>query len=274
MITKLVALTVMAILPLLAFTLFYLLPAMTNRLYEQKKDTLREAAQLAISIVDDYEKQVEAGKLDRATAQKEAFARIKSMRYGKDGFFVVVNHDLVLLMHPFSPEKVGTVSDIKDEKGVSVGQTGMRESEENGQAFLAFLSPKPNSTEKVRKLGCWTFYKPWGLAVSTGLYLDDVDAEVGRIYGSVGLTLGIAVVLALIIGVIGARKVSHPLRSLCKAAQQVAEGNTETTITIETGDEVGQVGEAFRAIISYQQTMAQAAEAIADGDMTHQVQPK
>ncbi|HLK57848.1 MAG TPA: methyl-accepting chemotaxis protein [Chthonomonadaceae bacterium] len=274
MITKLVALTITAILPLIAFTLFFLLPTMTNRLYEQKRDTLREAAQLAISVLDDYEKQVEAGKLDQATAQKQALERLYHMRYGTDGYFAVSNRDLVSLMHPFKPEMVGKVSNTKDPNGVPISQLGVKGSEEHGQATVTYLWPKPNQTKPVRKEGIWTFYKPWGWAVSTGMYLDDVDAEVGRIKGSIGLTLGIAFLLALGIGALGARKIARPLRNLCHAAQQVAEGDTNTTVSVETGDEVGQVGEAFRAIISYQQTMAQAAEAIADGDMTHQVQPK
>src|SRR5579871_5397327 len=272
--TKLMALAIVAILPILTANIFFLLPAMTAQLYTQKRASLQLASELAFSVLDEYAKRAETGQMDLATAQREALERLKNLRFGTDSYFVVTNRDLIMLMHPFRPEMVGKYSDTKDPNGVPISQLGVRGCIEHGQATVNYLWPKPHSTKPVRKTGLWRYFKPWGWAVTTGIYIDDVDAEAAQLKLNFGVTIGVAFVLALTAGLAGARKLSRPLLNMSKSAEHIADGDTTVVVDVDVKDEVGQVADALRAITAYQQEMAEAAEAIADGDLTHTIQPK
>ncbi len=273
--TKLVMLATLVVLPLVLFTLSYLLPAMTSQLQEHKVVELRQASQLAVSILDDYNKQVAAGRLDQATAQQQAMDRLTNLRFGQNGYFVGFTQNCFCILNPFNPALIGKdMSGTKDKNGVRITHDGVQHAQEHGQALLAYLWPKPGTTQPVRKLSLFTFYKPWGIVILTGVFVDDVDAEVAGIRWHIGLILCVALGIALAIGFVGARRIARPLRQLAAVAHNVAQGDTRVILQVESHDETGMVAEAFRAVVAYQQQMAQAAEAIADGDLTQTLKPK
>jgi methyl-accepting chemotaxis protein len=83
---------------------------------------------------------------------------------------------------------------------------------------------------------------------------------------SVALGVGVAVLLS--------RKITSGIRQLMRAAEGIAEGDLEQSVSLESNDELGQTAGAFRRMIAYVQEMAQAAERVADGDLTVQVRPR
>lgn len=68
--------------------------------------------------------------------------------------------------------------------------------------------------------------------------------------------------------------ITVPLQKVMMAARGLAQGDTRQEITLVRKDEVGEIANAFRSLIAYQQEMAEVAEAMADGDLTHSLQPK
>jgi methyl-accepting chemotaxis protein len=65
-----------------------------------------------------------------------------------------------------------------------------------------------------------------------------------------------------------------PVRRMALVANGLAEGNLDQDVTYTSGDEVGQLADAFRSMIAYQHEMTSAAMAIADGDLSHTITPK
>ena len=92
-----------------------------------------------------------------------------------------------------------------------------------------------------------------------------------------GLALGLAVAasgLGLLIGFVLARSIAGAAEQVAVAARGLARGELDQTITVRSRDELGQMSEAFREMIAYQQAMAAAADAIARGELTRDVEPK
>jgi methyl-accepting chemotaxis protein len=58
---------------------------------EERKENLIEATALAIRVVRSYADQAAAGQMPVAEARMQALERIRKMRYGADGYFVVFN---------------------------------------------------------------------------------------------------------------------------------------------------------------------------------------
>jgi methyl-accepting chemotaxis protein len=79
---------------------------------------------------------------------------------------------------------------------------------------------------------------------------------------------GIAVALLL------SRQIVNGVRQMLAAARGIAQGDVEQTVEIRTRDELGETGEAFRAMIAYLDETAAAARSIADGELAVEIAPK
>lgn len=66
-----------------------------------------------------------------------------------------------------------------------------------------------------------------------------------RTYQALALALGGALIVAIVIGLWLARRLTHPLQALTDAAQKIARGNLEQEVKVITQDEIGQLARAF-----------------------------
>ncbi|NPV86970.1 MAG: methyl-accepting chemotaxis protein [Anaerolineae bacterium] len=90
-----------------------------------------------------------------------------------------------------------------------------------------------------------------------------------------------AVLLGVLLGVVVSRSVSAPLAAAARMAQALASGDLlrglsekERDRVRKRGDEIGDLGKAFDALIGYLQEAGAAAVAIADNDLTVQIAPR
>jgi len=93
------------------------------------------------------------------------------------------------------------------------------------------------------------------------------------------LIRNIVIIMALIailggigIGIAISRGITRPLTEITRAANGIASGDLDQKITDNAKDEIGQIADAFRAMLDYLQKMSQAAEQISDGNLTIQVE--
>jgi methyl-accepting chemotaxis protein len=71
-----------------------------------------------------------------------------------------------------------------------------------------------------------------------------------------------------------ARSISRPITRISGVAEQIAVGDVNQTIEIETNDEIGALAAAFNRLIDYMKEKAAAAEHIATNDLTVTVEPR
>jgi methyl-accepting chemotaxis protein len=89
------------------------------------------------------------------------------------------------------------------------------------------------------------------------------------VWGSIATFLtGLVIVIWL------TRDSARTLKELARAAAAIAEGRQDQQVTVRSRDEVGQLADAFRTMIAYQNRMALAADAIARGDLATTVRPQ
>jgi PAS domain S-box-containing protein len=111
-------------------------------------------------------------------------------------------------------------------------------------------------------------------ALFSAIPIATVDTAIAHILRVVLLVGAIALSLLLALLFAVARPIGLAIRRTADVAQHLAEGNIHQSITIHSEDEVGQMANAFRAMIGYQQRMADIAMAIARGDLAIEIQPK
>lgn len=96
---------------------------------DARRADLADVTDMATSIVADYAKLADAGKLSVDEAKQQAIARVDAQRYGASGYVTIVRSDSVMVDHPMSPKLNGKdMSGFRDAKGNAlyhdIAQTG------------------------------------------------------------------------------------------------------------------------------------------------------
>lgn len=234
-----------------AFTVatYFQIRSSTQAIYHERYDMLRTQVQSAISVLDTFHAKEEAGALTREEAQRQAFEVINGMKYTPDGYFFGYDYDVVMKFHP-DPKRVGQSFKGKpDSKGYNYRDELVRLARAGG-GQTDFYGPKPGEEgDNFLKSSYAMAFDPWQLVVVTGVYVDDLQAQVrGTVYNA--LSVGLAVFL---IGMVAAffviRGITRPLSSVHDALNAVADENTAIQIP-HTGmrNEVGMMAKATQSL--------------------------
>jgi methyl-accepting chemotaxis protein len=158
-----------------------------KEMIEGRKAALVMAVQSQRSIVASYQAQAAKGTLTVEAAQKAAKDALRGARFGgADGmanYFYVFGIDGMGVMHPMKPawDDQQMIGKVKDGHGVDIVQaiTDGAKTSRDGTAFVDTNFPRPGQTVPVPKLQYVTTVPDWNWIVGSGLYMDDVDADVG-----------------------------------------------------------------------------------------------
>lgn len=86
------------------------------------------------------------------------------------------------------------------------------------------------------------------------------------------IVIVIGVAIAVFLGLFISRIIANPVKEMDKVAMQLASGDVEVGVNIETDDEIGHLAQSFREMIANIRQQALIAERIADGDLTVEVE--
>ena len=175
------------------------LPALRNGLMQSKRNTARELTSTAWSVLDSYAKQVPQ-QLTLEEAQKRAIAQLRELRYGPEGldYFWVNDLQPVMIMHPYRTELEGTnIAEFRDVEGKALFLEMVEVVETDGEGFVEYMWWWKDSDRIEPKLSFVQGFEPWGWIVGTGIYIEDVQAEIAVLRRR--LLLASLVILAIVV---------------------------------------------------------------------------
>jgi len=164
---------------------FILLPELEQSFMSRKQETIKELTETVWSLLESYHEREELGELSREEAQKRAILRIRSLRYGaekKDYFWINDLHPN-LIMHPYRTDLEGTdVSGFRDPNGKFLFKEFVEVVRKQGAGYVDYMWQwKDNPVKITPKLSFIKGFPPWGWIIGTGMYINDVHAEIAAI---------------------------------------------------------------------------------------------
>lgn len=195
-----------ALLLCVAAVYFLILPATHEALLEKKRDTLRAIVASAISLSERHHAAELAGELTPEQARQRATEDIRALRYGDESkdYLWVIDHEPRMIAHPYRVDLEGQVlGDYSDPDGVKLFVESVRLADDKGEGFLHYRWQRQDDTTHIDpKLSFVRSYKPWGWIIGSGIYIDDVDADIARstrnlLIISAGTALLLSVLIAL-----------------------------------------------------------------------------
>lgn len=187
---------------LFAAVVFWLIiPDTREAVLANKKAMIRELVNTACTVLDTYHRRERMGELSRELAQKMAKAQLRNMRYGSDrkDYFWINDMRPVMIMHPYLPELEGkNVADLTDAKGKYLIRDFVEIVSKQGAGYSSYYWQwKDDPSRIVPKLSYVKGFKPWGWIVGTGVYLEDIERDMGA------LTRRISMAALLVLAVSG-----------------------------------------------------------------------
>ena len=118
-------------------------------------------------------------------AQKQAIQRLRDIRYGEENKDYVWINDFTptMIMHPFRTDLEGkSLSEYKDPNGKTLFNEMVAKCKEKGEGFVDYKWQWKDQADKiVPKISYVKSYKEWNWIVGTGIYIEDVNAEISKI---------------------------------------------------------------------------------------------
>jgi len=233
--------TALAITLFVVFLFRVLIPAFEQRLLERKRDTIRELTNVASSILAEYDADARAGRMTLEEAQRTAAERVRDLRYGNEGkdYFWITDLDVRMIMHPYRTDLNGRdVSDFQDPRGVRIFVEFANALRDRDDAYVEYVWQWKDDPDRLEpKQSYIKKYAPWGWILGTGLYIEDVQAEIRAMAARlVRVSVGITVLCALLLLFVAAQSMRLERRR-AKAEDELRESHEKYRALVESATE-------------------------------------
>ncbi len=210
---------------------------------------LRAITDGAVSLANNLLRQTEAGELTREAALGEFTRGARSFVYDHgQGYVFAYTMDGVAVALP-DLAQVGTnrldtlvngrpvVRDIRD----AVRATG--------SAVIEYDFTRPGTTVAVPKISYAAAFPAWGMFIGTGVYTDDLNAQIAALRFNILVGVGgIALLLTLLAWGIS-RRITGPIGRLQGSLRHIADGDLAAAVPhTDRKDEVGSMAKAVAVL--------------------------
>ncbi len=209
---------------------------------EERKSGVRQTVELAHGVMASFHARALQGKITQDEAKQRAVETIRSLRYNGDEYFWINDMHPTMVMHAAKPELQGKdLSDFKSPVGQFLFNDFVKVVKADGAGFVAYLWPKPGSSDPVPKVSYVKGFPAWGWVVGSGVYVDNVDAAVwSRAAGFAGGTALLVIVL-LVVGVVISSGILRQLGGepayTTEVTQRMAAGDLTVPIVLAGHDQ-------------------------------------
>ncbi len=199
--------------------------------------SLKGETQVAFSILEQLYKKEQAGELTREQAQKQAADMVRDLRYdnGK-GYFWIDTKEGVNVVLLGRPSEGKSRIDLVDPNGTYFIKEMLANGLKDGGGFTDLMFAKPNETTPLPKRNYTVCFQPWGWVIGTGVWIDQIDAQVaeeealladelqGNIMTAVAVILFLLVLFVAFAVFIGNR-IAAPIQLVTKHIQWMGDGD-------------------------------------------------
>ena len=214
-----------------------------QRGYQARQKATRQAVEVAHGLLVWAHALETSGQMDRNAAQKLAREAVSTLRYEGSEYFWINDMHPRVVMHPIKPELNGQdVSASKDPNGLPLFVAFVDKVRQDKQGFVPYLWPKPGQDQPVEKLSYVKGFEPWGWVIGSGIYIDDLHAELMAYMRQLALVVGLALAVTVALTRSITRSIVKGLNKAIRVARAIAQGDISQEVRVRSGhDEVGQL---------------------------------
>jgi methyl-accepting chemotaxis protein len=222
-----------------------------ERMLQDRIAKVKATTEMAYEQASLFESQAAAGKMTR----DEAIARFKESGRGMwfdnhKSYVTVASMEGLHMLNPAVPKIEGTRGNkMADGRYVLEAQLDVVKNSDEGLTFYDY--PKPGETVATSKMVYVKKFSPWGVVITTGLWIDDLEADY---HTALYKLAGIGVFVLLLTGgliMLISRNITRSLSGLRDKMERLVAGDLSVDIDeAERADEIGEMAKAVQVFKS------------------------
>jgi len=251
-------------------TITFIYGRVKDNFYQQKELEVQHAVESIHAIVGHFASEAAAGRLSREEAMTLAKETVKSSRYDESNYYWINDLSPRMIMHPINAALDGQdLSTNADPNGKRLFMEMVKVVQANSAGFVNYEWAKEGHARPVPKTSYVKLIPEWGWIIGSGLYLDDIEAQLAKVRNIALLVTLLVIVAAMGLVFVVARSISAPLVQAVEMLQEIGNGNLDRRIDLRQNDEVGvMVRELNKFADSMQHEVLTAFNRLAEGDFT------
>ncbi len=244
-----------ALLAILFLALLYghFIPSTEEKLVEKRRQSIQEVVRAAISLLDHLEKEHQSGGLTLQEAQRSGMELLRHLRYEEDNrnYLFVADLSGKMLVHPFAPQLEGKdTMGLTDPQGRYYVKEMITLARQQGFGYVDYAWAYYGDHDRVvPKIGYVQSFAPWGWVVGTGIYIDDIEAEISRLERAISAVVAVSFTIVTIAIILISNRIVRPIQQLRNATQVVATGDLQNHVQVKASDEILDLAHDFNALI-------------------------
>jgi methyl-accepting chemotaxis protein len=234
----------------------------------ERVEMVRHLDETAVSMVKNAYARAQSGELTEDAAKTLVKDQLRKLRYGNGEYYYVHEYDGVNIVHGAKPEREGqNYLGFVDPNGRQIIKEQI-DAARNGTGAVIALSPlaRAGSNDPVTKLSYAIAFDPWRWAISTSVFVDDIDARFAEVAWQFFTIAGVVGLFMIACAYWLSRQITRPLGRLVQFTEQPLSEAPSSDFVRDLGlkDEIGTVA---RALQVFKEKSAEAERLRAEVDV-------
>ena len=196
--------------------------------------TIKEQVETVITMLDGVNSKYKKGEITLEEAKSEGAALLRTIRYGKEGYFWADNVDGTNVAMLGQPVEGTNRYESKDANGTYFIKEIIKNGQNADGGYTEYYFPKAGESEASAKRAYSKYYEPFGWVVGTGNYIDTIDntiAEESNIISemiskqvvTLITIIGAIIIAAIAIGWIVGKRISKPILKVTELVNKTSK---------------------------------------------------
>jgi len=143
------------------------------------KKNLKDINSIAFSILKLNYLKYKNGQLSEDDAKKSAYTKIRKLKYGKDGFFIMFDDNYHILAHKNKSMIGNNLINLQDKNGQYLVKDMVDSARKSKETYVTYLWPEVTG-EPVERLAYIKKFEPWNVYLANSVPIDKIENEVER----------------------------------------------------------------------------------------------
>ena len=234
-----------------------------NNVYSMREKNLRDVVDIAVSELSTLNARVTAGEITLDQAKADGAAFISTLRYDNGNYLFAFDYDAVVVAHGTKPDRIGASQlDLQDPNGIYIYRELIGVARQQGGGIVMYSTGRSGTSgdadSLIPKMSYGRDFPEWGWIISTGAYVEDVQAVIARLRNYALGVFGAGILLLSLLSVAIARSVTKPIHTLNSRMRAMSDGDIASPIPfIDKRDEIGEMA---GSVLTFQTGLQRTAE--------------
>ena len=167
------------------FSLANKMYADTKKYRTQALESHKKRLQTVVGLAGSFFASSLQQAIDRGMSEQQArtyvLEQLRNFKYGNNDYIWVADYNGILISHPDPRYQGQDTANIRHNNGTSEVHEVINRALKQGEGFYQYPWNRFDSQKPLEKISFVKNYPQWGFVIGSGVYLDDLDADIQRI---------------------------------------------------------------------------------------------